>query len=217
VDIGLQTKPSQQTTTDNPEDKFSSPAPQYKQPKIPYHADYLTPEDKDHNPSPAVVQLLRNKGNDKLAQILEQAKSNAKKHAATLERQIAKRTPGKTPTHTHPRKQEQVHYCEAHILSDADFITYTRDLTIDFHTRAITLLVYANGGERFISQGMNLAQALDCMRRERQARLHYKDVEVVSLRDVEVKSYTPGVPTNKDRFRKLKQAAVIHKDEEEKQ
>lgn len=198
----------QQTSTDE-ENKFSPSPPSFKPPTIPSHADYLTIAEKDHTPSPAIVDRIRAKGNDRLAQLLEQAKSNAKSHAKTLDRTTVKSV--SQPIHKHPRKQ--VEYCEAHILSDDQFIRITRDMTVEKDKRSLKPLVLANGGMKYMERGYTLASAFDCVKREVQARLHHRETEKIDYRGM--RGWAPGTPTQKDRFTKMKQAQVIHKEDDQ--
>jgi hypothetical protein len=181
------------------EDKFSSPAPSFKPPTISYRADYLSIAEKDHSPSPTIIDRLRAKGNDKLAHLLEQAKTNAKHHAKTLDKAVIRKLkPSK-------RTAKQISYCEAHILSDAEFIRITRDMTVERDKHSLMPLVLANGGAQYLEQGYTLASAFDIVRREKQAKLHYRKVEVVKLNG---RIFTPGIPTLIERYRKAQQSLV---------
>lgn len=169
------------------EDRFTQPKPIYKAPNDKYQV--LTPVRKRFEPPS--IPLSEQKENQSVSQLVKQAKA--------LSGKITKEFPETKP---YKAIAAAVKYCEAHILSDADFIKHTRSLSIT-DKGAIQLLV-ANGGKKYLDQGLLPAQAWDLLRKEKMAALVPPPNRSFDKHQKKSgKGYTPGIPTATERAAKI--------------
>ena len=150
------------------EERFQTPRPIY----TPRNLTYLKPPPRDNTPAVSVATKVSGTG---LAQrLLEEAKARAlqaTQTAVVAPRDRSPRTPKTSVTQATTTKAKTTPwFCEAHKLSDKDFIAVTRHPMLVSHRGGMSLL-YANGGGKYVDAGLTHAQAWDLLRREIMVRL----------------------------------------------
>jgi len=190
--------------------RFVSPQPLFIKPTG--TDDILKPPPKDNRPAQSIKDQAVNK---KIYELLQQAKQLS----STVAKDQADKPKTKEASKTKERKtltenlpEKKITFCEAHIIeSDSEFIKITRTMSI-FDKGAHNLLL-ANGGKKYLDQGLTFAAAWDLLRKERQSNLLKPAGSQFDKRPAlnNYKSYVQGMPSQEDLWRKLWQLKV--KDE----
>jgi hypothetical protein len=191
-------------------DKFVAPKPTFNLTSNPNVLQAITPgERKDTTPSLSVVERLEQEGHTQLAALLAQAQEAAREHATVAETQTRVRVrksppptdelmlPIEEPSCLHPFSPED-------IVDDREFIKRTRDG--NYHSPEMKALFYANGGERFMQGSVSYAAAFDLLRQDKMRNLRPQPKPATPVQPkvaAPIRTYTPGVPTIKDRQRRL--------------
>ena len=177
----------------NIEDRFSQPAPTYTPPKSENNFGVL--EAPKRNSIPA-IPLREQRNNKRVQELLSQAKA--------LSGQLAKDAQEiKEKTTVIQAISGKIKFCQAHIMSDRQFITTTRHMSI--HDKGAMSLLLANGGQRFLLMGFLPAQALDLLRKEKMNKLQKLPNSSFDRRPKMVygKIYVAGIPTIEERKAKI--------------
>lgn len=194
-------------SNDNDDGKFVNLKPKFIEPTG--TKDVLSPPQKDNRPA---ISLKDQGGSKKIQDLLEQARQLSAKQAAPNIK-LTKTKDRKTLLEN--AKIIKTTFCEAHIIEDdAEFIKIARSLSI-FDKGAQNLLM-ANGGNKFLSQGLTLSQAWDALRKERQSNLLSPPGSAFDKRpkiDMPTKTYVQGIPTDEDLLRKVEQNKSSNKED----
>ena len=173
------------------DDRFSQPSPPFKAPNEKENLGCLLP--LRPKSQPASVPLKERRDNDNVQRLLEQAKLLSGK-------MIAEFPTSKPIARINPIK---LTYTAAHVMNDEQFIRTTRMMSIT--DKGAMSLLLANGGSKFLEQGLLPAQAWDALRKEKMnavsKKVPGKDSDKRQV--VEGTGYTPGTPTVEDRMRKM--------------
>ncbi len=206
------------------QDRFTSPRPTFQATSNENAIESITPKEKDTTPSQSVVERLEQSGELYLASLLAEAQQKAKEHATLASERARERLPRreKATKYYDPESETLPTFDETEVVSpavvegkfqpsdvldNATFIRRTRDTNI--HTPEMTALFWANGGGKHMVGGLSYAQAFDNLRREKMRILQgAKASSTPYQRNVGmipgIKVITPGMPTQKDRERKLR-------------
>jgi hypothetical protein len=154
-------------------DQFSAPKPSFVAPK---DNGLLTPKDQSHHvPAPSLVERAQNVGNDKVAQLLAEARERAKEQAKIFEKPSSK------------KKKEEVNVIKTKEIIQIDLSYVTTPEECIKRTRAgngfnindpeVTKLFYANDGAQFVQDDMTFALSFENWRRWKnsQANPKFKD------------------------------------------
>jgi hypothetical protein len=169
---------------------FSSPKP-----KLPSAgASYTQPKEEIETPAQEELPSF-------VVELLERAKERARQEARTAEDKPA-RSYTRKPTVSldwkpESRKAAPVLFCQAHVLNDTEFMK----ASLYVENKSLRPLVLANGGGKYISQGMTPAQAFDSVKRDIQSRLRPVAGGLKRTLPEGHATYTPGAPSQKDRIR----------------
>jgi hypothetical protein len=181
--------------TEETSSSFSSPKP-----RLPSAgASYTKPKEEIETPAQEELPSF-------IVDLLESAKERARQEARIKEDKPTRSYTRKSSTsidldyRPESRKAAPVLFCQAHVLGDEDFMR----ASLYVENKSLRPLVLANGGGKYISQGLSFASAFDNLRREAQLRLKPvsagKEGNRYSLPEGS-KTYTPGLPSTRDRIR----------------
>lgn len=174
------------------DDRFSHSLPAFVPPTQNNHG-VLEPPQRDHTPA---LSLIEQKQNQKVAELLVQAKALSGKISQETQ-EIKNKTMGMKAI------TGKVRYCEAHRLSDKDFVQMTRSMSI--HDKGAMALLLANQGQRFLDMGLLPAQAWDTLRREKMNALVKKPNSSFDRRPPipSGNTYVRGIPTTGEKAAKI--------------
>ena len=173
------------------EDRFTQPLPPFKAPNEKENLGTLIPLRQRYEPPSIPIKDRRD--NENVQRLLEQAKALSAKVIREFPATASKQS-------TPPIK---LTYTAAHVMNDEQFIRTTRMMSIT--DKGAMSLLLANGGSKFLEQGLLPAQAWDALRKEKMnavsKKVPGKDSDKRQV--VEGTGYTPGTPTVEDRMRKM--------------